>query len=192
MADEKVRILITHDRNVNGGNQIFGKGAEYEVAEPVARGLIAEGKAKLLKGKLKKDPVAEAGRMTNQEFLTFVQRNAAEIFTMMQQEADKVNNSPGADVTAGTASGGTVNETDSETSEDDANASDKDTGAGEGNEAGNESKEDEIPEDFPGREVLAKNGITTMSAIPRDKEELMKLDQMTGRVANQIGVKLGE
>lgn len=191
VEQDLVRIKITHPKNVNTGRQIFGTGAEYDVDHDMAASLVRQEKAVVVKGKIKqKDPIADSGKLTNQEFMTFIQRNATEIYGILSAEADKFSSN--------TQSEETDSNTDSnETSDNSEEAEDsEDTDDEEDLEDNEEHIEPEngteVPDGFPGKEILAKNGITTLEAIPKNKEELMALDQMTGRIANQIGVKLGK
>ena len=186
---DKVIVEITHPKNVNFGRKIYGSGAQYPVDQATAAGLVRNGKAKVVKGKLVEETIFDTpGRLTNQEFMTFVKRNAREILGILHAESENTN----IELEVPASSESTeAPETSDESSESSDDTEEEDESEPVVDSEVNEPSND-IPEDFPGREVLAKAGITTLDQIPRDREKLMEIDQMTGRVANQIGVKLGE
>ncbi len=172
------------ERPVTYGTKTYGKGGEYEVMEDVARNLVGRNKAELIKGKLPEAPAENLATIDNEVFLNRIRQNASAILEILEDAAKLA---------------ATNVDNDDDNDNEEVNPADPEKKASEaGKNDSNEEEEDEvvtgdeIPEDFPGRETLAKNNITAISKIPTTKEGLMALDQMTGRVANQIGVKLGQ
>jgi hypothetical protein len=91
---------------------------------------------------------------------------------------------------------GDISELKSTNDEKETPSTDVDTassGSSQSDETHNASDgETDIPEEFPGREVLIAAGITKIADIPTTKEGLVKVEGMNARLANQIGVKLAQ
>lgn len=177
----KAFLIEVGEKPVTLGKNIYGRGGKYEVEEHVARELVSRGKAKVIKGKLPRTDPDDMSKIDNEVFLKRIKQNATAILGILSEEASR-SGAPENPVET-TSTEEPTEETSTETAKETEDSEDDEE---------DESDSDDIPESFPGREVLAKNNITKLSQIPTTKDELMQLDQMTGRVANQIGVKLSE
>lgn len=196
-----IKIKITA-RNFTYGTKIFGSGGEYTVDENTARYIVSSGKGVVIEGILPESDKDTGERAINDgQFLTMVRRNATKIVAIIEEEikaareaeakaeaeeideadllsninmtadlsVDKaVDNSENATTGAETASSSPSESADSQ------NASDIET---------------DIPEGFPGREILLNAGLTKLADIPTTKEDLMAIEGIGARLANQIGVK---
>lgn len=191
MPENLLKVRIT-SRNFTLDQKIYGAGGEYTVNERQARYMVNNNKAVIIEGELsKEDPfTVEASK----QFLSMVRANIGTIFEMLEEEGRTRYNT--GEVTGGQENDQETSSPENEGSQSTSEAANGTISSETGSSAGTgDSSEDggttqEIPDDFPGRSVLAKAGITRLDQIPTSKDELMKIDQMTGRLANQIGIKL--
>jgi hypothetical protein len=163
VADEyKVRIT---GRNFTYGSKIFGTGGEYTVNLNAARYIVNNGKGTLLEGELPEEYDPATAAINDGQFMSAVRRNALAIAQILSQAIENESTDADTATSSESESGGAK-----DTSDDDS----------------------EIPEDFPGREVLINAGIVNVASIPTSKDELMAVEGMTAKLATQIGVKLAK
>jgi uncharacterized phage infection (PIP) family protein YhgE len=181
---KQYKIKIT-SRNFIFGEVIYGKDSVHVVDEATARYIIKRGKGELVEGELAlvED---EFNQNPTATFMAMVKANAHEILQILESAA---KNSP--EVTDEQEASKTNETEKSETVQTGSPSETTENGSAD-TTSKSSTEAPKVPDDFPGREILNKAGIEYLHQIPADKESLMALEQMTGRVANQIGIKLAE
>lgn len=177
MAEVKITA-----RNFSYGAKIYGTNGVYTVDDRTAKYIVDSGKGVLTKGKLSELQVeAQIGTF---DILGFIKTNAKEILQILQ-EADSATGEPAAKTEE------KVEDTANTANESDETSETSETESAETKDEEDASSEDgELPEGFPGRDLLMAAGINTVAKVPTNKEALMEIDGIGARLANQIGVKL--
>ena len=194
----KVRITA---RNFSYGPKIYGTGGEYPVDERTARYMVNNGKAVVIEGVLSEEEDVSAS-INDAAFMAAVRRNALKIGTIVQDafmeqqkaERDAEDAAEAAEKASKLAPQAPSAPITNDNSEGDTKLDDSVISGNDKSKGANDASDSaiQLPEDFPGREVLVNAGITTVDGIPSDKESLMAVEGMTAKLANQIGVKLSK
>lgn len=169
----KVVKIIARAFHLDG--TAYGHGGKYEVEDRIAKQIVLEGKGKVVKD-LGQDKIeAQAFAKIDYEFLQKIRDHKEQVLAILEGKDEELE----------------IEE--DEGNEDLDNETDVENGS-EGEDEGENDEtivdEDSIPENFPGAKALKEAGIEKLSAIPADREELLKVPGIGERTANQIGVTL--
>lgn len=191
-----VKVQITA-RNFTYLDKIYGTNGVYDVSEKIGRWIVKNAKGIVTEGTLPDEEDPDLAGINDGHFLSMVRRNALKIAEIISEEiqakkevdlsevkmtADLTVDKSSEHNTTTDNSEGIVTDADT-TSSDDSKLSDANDTSSDGIN---------LPEGFPGREILIKAGIKDVTEIPDSKQALMELEGMTKRLANQIGVKLSQ
>lgn len=188
------KVKIT-GRNFIHGSNIFGSGGVYDVDAKTARTIIARGRGVLIEGELPTEEDEVYGASKKAQFLHMVRSYAGEVIEILREYSDNNENilTDGGEFEAGGQLSDPTPLIDPANlkMEADLTILENESSSTEGaaGESAAEVKVVDIPEDYPGIDVLTSAGITAVADIPTTKEELMKIEGMTPKLANQIGVK---
>lgn len=195
-----IKVLIT-SRNFTLGSKAYGKGGTYPVDEKTARWIIRENKGRVVEGILSDEDDLEIKDISNAQFLAMVKRNALAIVTIIEDavnaKIEEIANPSIIDpaiveMTADLTVEKAINDSEDVLTQPSGELLSEPETSKEINEEVISSETIELPENFPGREILIAAGVTNINNIPDKKEKLMELEGMTARLANQIGVKLSQ
>jgi len=201
-----MKIVEIIGRNFSWEGKMYGKGGTYELPDNVAKRFVSEGKVKIVKS-LSEDEPATDFNPPNEIFLSEVRRHAKQIRDILnadyevevkeKEEKGKKKKSTvetEIDIPDENESNTENQNHDPESPGDQGQSEISDIINNTGSDENQTSEPDEtlIPDKFPAKAILEKHGFNTLESIPRDRDELLKIDDIGDRLANQIGVRLSQ
>lgn len=204
-----MKIIEVTGRNFSFEGKMYGKNGTYEVPDNVAKKFVSEARAKTVKNLSEDEPSADLNP-PNQIFLSEIRRHARQIREILNddyqievKETEEAEQKKSKEESTVETEIDIPNENDSNNEETvlmpdaqdelgQSENSDLIDNINSESDKTSDSDETPLPDKFPAKAILEKHGFNTLESIPRDRDELLSIEDIGDRLANQIGVRLSQ